>query len=101
MSQKETYILIATGGYLSDEVKVEKIIIDEKDMVEAVFANFGEYAGYILDEAAAEYIFGFSQVLVIKESQVSSLLRGLSLTQKNINYVRTYHVPRRWPAVTN
>jgi hypothetical protein len=79
---RETHILIATGGYLSDEVKVEKIIIDEKDMAEADFDDFDEYAGYLLEEAAAEYEQGFSQVLVIKESQVSSLLGGLSLTQK-------------------
>jgi hypothetical protein len=81
MSQKETHILIATGGYLNDEVRVEKIVIDEKEMTDD-FDDFGEYADYVLEEAAAEYEQGFSQVLVIKESQVSSLLGGLSLTQK-------------------
>lgn len=81
MSQKETLILIATGGYLNDEVRVEKIVIDEKEMTDD-FDDFGEYADYILEEAAAEYEQGFSQVLVIKESQVGSLLGELSLTQK-------------------
>ena len=81
MSQKETLILIATGGYLNDEVRVEKIIIDEKEMTDD-FDDFGEYADYILEEAAAEYEQGFSDVLIIKESQVGSLLGELSLTQK-------------------
>lgn len=81
MSQKETHILIATGGYLNDEVRVEKIFIDEKEM-EDDFDDFGEYVDYVIEEAAAEYEQGFSQVLVIKESQVSSLLGELSLTQK-------------------
>jgi hypothetical protein len=81
MNQKETLILIATGGYLNDEVRVEKIVIDEKEMTDD-FDDFGEYADYVLEEAAAEYEQGFSDVLIIKESQVGSLLGGLSLTQK-------------------
>ena len=77
MSQKETLILIATGGYLNDEVRVEKIIIDGKDMT-ADFDDLEEYADYVLEEAAAEYEQGFSQVLFIEESQLPNLLEGLA-----------------------
>ena len=82
MTQKETHILIATGGYLNDEVKVEKIIIDEADMEEADFDDFEEYAYYLLDDAAGEYEQGFSSVLIINESQLPNLLGQLAVIQK-------------------
>ena len=84
MSQKETHILIATGGYLNDEVRVEKIIIDGKDMT-ADFDDLEEYADYVLEEAAAEYEQGFSQVLFIEESQLPNLLEGLARIQRVTN----------------
>lgn len=84
MNLKETHILIATGGYLNDEVRVEKIVIDEKEM-ENEFDDFGEYAGYVIEEAAAEYEQGFSQVLIIKESQLPNLLGELARIQKVTN----------------
>jgi len=77
MAQKETHILIATGGYLNDEIKIEKIIVDENDMDDD-FDDFGEYVDYTLEEAAAEYEQGFSQVLVIRESQLPNLLGKLA-----------------------
>jgi hypothetical protein len=81
MAQKETHILIATGGYLNDEIKMEKIIVDENDMDDD-FDDFGEYVDYTLEEAAAEYEQGFSQVLVINESQLPNLLGELSKINK-------------------
>ena len=81
---RETYILIATGGYLNDEVRVEKIIIDGKDMTED-FDDLEEYADYVLEEAAAEYEQGFSQVLFIEESQLPNLLEGLARIQRVTN----------------
>jgi hypothetical protein len=81
MAQKETHVLIATGGYLNDEVRVEKIIVDENDMDDD-FDDFGEYVDYTLEEAAAEYEQGFSQVLVINESQLPNLLGELSKINK-------------------
>jgi hypothetical protein len=81
MAQKETHILIATGGYLNDEVRVEKIIIDENDMDDD-FDDFGEYVDYILGDASAEYEQGFSQVLVINESQLPNLLGELAKINK-------------------
>jgi hypothetical protein len=77
MAQKETHILIATGGYLNDEVRVEKIVIDENDMDDD-FDDFGEYVDYILGDTSAEYEQGFSQVLVISESQLPNLLGELA-----------------------
>ena len=81
MAQKETHILIATGGYLNDEIKMEKIIVDENNMDED-FDDFGEYVDYTLEEAAAVYEQGFSQVLIITGSQLSNLLGELSKINK-------------------
>ena len=81
MSLKETHILIATRGYLNDEVRVEKVIIDENDMEEADFKEFDEYADYVLEEAAAEYQQGFSEVFIITESQLPNLINELSKIQ--------------------
>lgn len=82
MTQKETHILIATGGYLNDVVRVEKIVIDESDMEDVDFDDFEEYANYLIDDAVGEYEQGFSQVLVLLESQVPNLLGELSKINK-------------------
>jgi hypothetical protein len=82
MAKTETHILIATGGYLNDEVKVEKIVIDYDNMSEEDFDDLEEYVDYTLEEAAAEYEQGFSQVLVINESQLPNLLGELSKINK-------------------
>ena len=44
MIQKETHILIATGGYLNDKVVVEKIHLtdDDEAFIEDEFEDFGE-----------------------------------------------------------
>ena len=57
MIQKETHILIATGGYLNDKVVVEKIHLtdDDEAFIEDEFEDFGEYVDYVLEEAAAEH----------------------------------------------
>jgi hypothetical protein len=82
MAKTETHILIATGGYLNDEVKVEKIVIDYDNMSEEDFDDLEEYADYTLEEAAAEYEQGFSQVLIITESQLPNLLGELAKINK-------------------
>jgi hypothetical protein len=56
MAQKETHILIATGGSLNDEIRVEMIVIDESNMEEDEFDDFGEYADPAIDEAKQTYI---------------------------------------------
>jgi hypothetical protein len=83
MAQKETYILIATGGYLNDKVVVEKIHLTDDDevFIEDEFEDFGEYVDYVLEDAAAEYEQGFSSVLFITEAQLPSLLGELSKIQ--------------------
>ena len=75
MIQKETHILIATGGYLNDKVVVEKIHLTDDDEA------FIEYVDYVLEEAAAEHEQGFSSVLFITENQLPSLLGELSKIQ--------------------
>jgi hypothetical protein len=83
MAQKETYILIATGGYLNDKVVVEKIHLTDDDevFIEDEFEDFGEYVDCVLEDAAAEYEQGFSSVLFITEAQLPSLLGELSKIQ--------------------
>ena len=83
MAQKETYILIATGGYLNDKVVVEKIHLTDDDevFIEDEFEDFGEYVDYVLEDAVAEYEQGFSSVLFITEAQLPSLLGELSKIQ--------------------
>jgi hypothetical protein len=82
MAQKETHILIATGGSLNDEIRVERIVIDESNMEDDDFDDFGEYADYLIDEAAGEYEQGFCKVLVINESQLPNLLGELAKINK-------------------
>jgi len=83
MAQKETYILIATGGYLNDKVVVEKIHLTDDDevFIEDEFEDFGEYVDYVLEDAAGEYEQGFSSVLFVTEAQLPSLLGELSKIQ--------------------
>ena len=84
MAQKETHILIAARGYLDDEVRVEKIVIDENE-IGVEFDDFEEYADYILEVAADKYEQGFSQVLFIEESQLPKLLEELVRIQRVTN----------------
>jgi hypothetical protein len=84
MAQKETHILIAARGYLDDEVRVEKIVIDENE-IGVEFDDFEEYADYILEVAADKYEQGFSEVLIIQESQLPKLLEELVRIQRVTN----------------
>jgi hypothetical protein len=84
MAQKETHILIAVRGYLDDEVRVEKIVIDENE-IGVEFDDFEEYADYILEVAADKYEQGFSEVLIIQESQLPKLLEELVRIQRVTN----------------
>jgi hypothetical protein len=84
MAQKETHILIAARGYLDNEVRVEKIVIDENE-IGVEFDDFEEYADYILEVAADKYEQGFSEVLIIQESQLPKLLEELVRIQRVTN----------------
>jgi len=74
-------ILIATGGYLAQEVRVEKIILSDQD--EAFLEDFEAdgfevYVKEVVDDEAAGYEQGFCQVLVIDSSQRDSLVKALA-----------------------
>jgi hypothetical protein len=77
--QEEEHILIAVRGSLNDEVRVETIkISDEDEEFEGEdFEDFGEYADYILENAAGEYEQGFCAVLTINAKQKEELIRKL------------------------
>ena len=82
MGQKETHILIATGGYLNDEVKVVRLVFDEDDLDDDVLDDFdndfGEYVDYRIEEGVAEFEQGFSSTMVIKEEQLPHLIEELN-----------------------
>lgn len=82
MVQKETHILIATGGYLNDEVKVVRLIFNEDDLDDDVLDDFdndfGEYVDYRIKEEVAEFEQGFSSTMVIKEEQLPQLIEELN-----------------------
>ena len=82
MGQKETHILIATGGYLNDEVKVVRLVFDEDDLDDDVLDDFdndfGEYIDYRIEEGVAEFEQGFSSTMVIKEEQLPQLIEELN-----------------------
>jgi hypothetical protein len=77
--QEEEHILIAVRGSLNDEVRVETIkISDEDEEFEGEdFEDFGEYADYVLENAAGEYEQGFCAVLTINAKQKEELIRKL------------------------
>ena len=77
--QEEEHILIAVRGSLNEEVRVESIKISEKDeeFEGEDFEDFGEYADYILENAAGEYEQGFCAVLTINAKQKDELIRKL------------------------
>jgi len=83
-SLKETHILIATGGYLNDQVVVERIVIDESDMDDD-FESFEEYAEYLIEDSVGEYAQGFSQTFVINEEQLPTLIEELNKAKDLIN----------------
>ena len=82
MGQKGTHILIATGGYLNDEVKVVRLVFDEDDLDDDVLDDFdndfGEYVDYRIEEGVAEFEQGFSSTMVIKEEQLPHLIDELN-----------------------
>lgn len=86
MGQKETHILIATGGYLNDEVKVVRLVFDEDDLNDDVLDDFdndfGEYVDYCIQEGVAEFEQRFSSTIVVKEEQLPQLIEGLNKAKK-------------------
>ena len=77
--QEEEHVLIAVRGSLNEEVRVESIKISDEDeeFEDEGFEDFGEYADYILENAAGEYEQGFCAVLTINAKQKEELIRKL------------------------
>ena len=76
-------ILIATGGYLAKETRVEKLVFtDEDEVFLEEFDDFDEYVNETIEDEAAAYQQGFSQVLVLDLDQVDSLVQNLTKALK-------------------
>jgi hypothetical protein len=70
-------LLIATGGYLKNEIRVEKIVLTDEDEVfleDFEAEGFDIYVKEIIDEEAAGYEQGFCQVLVIDVTSADALV---------------------------
>jgi len=71
---KSEKLLIATGGYLNQETRVEKLVFTDKDEVFLEeFEDFEDYTNSVVKDKAAEYEQGFSQVLVIEITNAEAL----------------------------
>jgi hypothetical protein len=81
---ESNWILIAKGGYLKDEIRVEEICIsdEDEDFLEEEFDSFDEYEEYVLEEAAAAYEQGFSSVMILKKEEAGALIKELSKITK-------------------
>jgi hypothetical protein len=82
---QESHILIATGGYLNDEVRLETLDFSEndKDYEDEDYEDFGEYVDDCISEKVAEYEQGFSSVIVIPKLNVPDLIEKLSKLHEN------------------
>lgn len=71
---KSEKLLIATGGYLNQEVRVEKLVFtDEDEVFLEEFEDFEDYVKTMVEDEAAEYEQGFCQVLVIDITNAEAL----------------------------
>jgi hypothetical protein len=96
--QEEEHILIAVRGSLNEEVRVETIKISENDeeFDEEDFEDLGEYADYILENAAGEYEQGSCAVLTINSKQREELIRKLGgFTREDMEFSFNAGVNRR------
>jgi hypothetical protein len=78
---KAEKLLIATGGYLKNEIRIEKIVLTDEDEVfleDFEAEGFDIYVKEIIEDEAAGYEQGFCQVLVIDSSQRDSLVKALA-----------------------
>lgn len=74
---KAEKLLIATGGYLKNEIRVEKLVLTDQDEVfleDFEAEGFGIYVKEIVDDEVAGYEQGFCQVLVIDVTSADALV---------------------------
>jgi hypothetical protein len=75
----ETHFIVATGGYLNDEVKVQKLVLSDEDQEFLdEFDDFGEYVTCVLREALDEWAQKFATAIVLGEDQIPKLFKALS-----------------------
>ena len=77
-------LLIATGGYLAQEIRVEKLTFtDEDEVFLEDFDDFDEYVKESIEDEAAGYEQGFCQVLVIDASAAEQLTTQILKASKS------------------
>ena len=83
---KAEKLLIATGGYLKKEIRVEKIVLtdqDEEFLEDFEAEGFDVYVKETIDDEAAGYEQGFCQVLVIDCSSADALVQEILKATKS------------------
>lgn len=77
--ETKNVILIATGGYLNEEIRVEEINItsEDEEFDTDEFDNFEEYAKTVVQDSMDGYEQGFSNVIAINKIQVVELIDRL------------------------
>jgi hypothetical protein len=79
---KETHYVIAVGGYLNDEIKIDKHeFSDEDEAFKDEYDDFGEYVDDEIENAIAEYSQGFSSAIAITADQLPQLIEKLKTEQ--------------------
>ena len=84
---KETHYVIAVGGILDDEIKVDKHEFSEDDEAfKDDYNDFGEYVDDQIENEIAEYSQGFSSAIAISESKLIQLIEKINVIySKNTN----------------
>jgi len=79
---KETHYVIAVGGYLDDQIEVDKHEFSEEDEAfQDDYDDFGEYVDDEIENAKAEYSQKFSSTIAITEAQLPELIEKLKSLQ--------------------
>ncbi len=76
--QEETHYVIATGGVLNDEIRVEKHKFTDSDEEFVDWGDdFGEYVNGQLENECAEYEQSFCRTFTISDDNIDSLIAML------------------------
>ncbi len=80
-NNKETYFVIARGGYLK-QPEVSRLVISSEDEEAEEFGTFDEYVDYVLEQECGEYEQKFASTICIKESELPQILKKIQKLQK-------------------
>ena len=76
--QEETHYVIATGGVLNDEIRVEKHkFADSDEAYIDEYDDFGEYVNEQLENECSEYEQSFCRTFTISDDNIDNLIAML------------------------